>query len=157
MKLMIAAVAHRTPDWVNQACDEYLKRIAGDWQVEVREIKPASRQSGKTPQQNMALEAERVNQALQGRPGPRIALDEKGKALTSVQLSNMIQNYREQTNHLTLIIGGPDGLDATLKQQCDAKFQLSALTLPHALVRVLLSEQLYRAWSIANQHPYHRE
>jgi 23S rRNA (pseudouridine1915-N3)-methyltransferase len=157
MKLMIAAVAHRAPDWVNQACDEYLKRIAGDWQVEVREIKPAPRQSGKTPQQNMAVEAARVNQALHGRPGPRIALDEKGKALTSVQLSDMIQNYREQSNHLTLIIGGPDGLDPTLKQQCDVKLQLSALTLPHALVRVLLSEQLYRAWSIANLHPYHRE
>lgn len=154
---MIAAVAHRTPDWVNQACDEYLKRITGDWQIKVREIKPAPRQSGKTPQQNMAMEAERVNQALHGRPGPRIALDEKGKALTSVQLSDMIQTYREQSNHLTLIIGGPDGLDATLKQQCDIKLQLSALTLPHALVRVLLSEQLYRAWSIANRHPYHRE
>jgi 23S rRNA (pseudouridine1915-N3)-methyltransferase len=157
MKLLIAAVAHRTPDWVNQACDEYLKRISGDWQVEVREIKPAARQSGKTPSQNMALEAERITQALQGRPGPRIALDEKGKSLTSIQFSEMIVSYRQQSNHLTLIIGGPDGLDATLKHQCDDKLQLSALTLPHALVRVLLSEQLYRAWSIANRHPYHRE
>lgn len=157
MKLLVAAVAHRTPDWVNQACDEYLKRIAGDWQVEVREIKPAARQAGKTALQNMALEAERVNQALQGRPGPRIALDEKGKVLTSIQFSEMVVRYREQANHITLIIGGPDGLDDTLKQQCTEKIQLSALTLPHALVRVLLSEQLYRAWSIANRHPYHRE
>lgn len=157
MKLLIAAVAHRTPDWVNQACDEYLKRIAGDWHVEVREVKPAARQAGKTPQQNMAQEAQRLDQALQGRPGPRIALDEKGKALTSVQFAEMIQNHRLESNHLTLIIGGPDGLDAELKQQCITKLQLSALTLPHALVRVLLSEQLYRAWSIVNNHPYHRQ
>ncbi|MFO7748330.1 MAG: 23S rRNA (pseudouridine(1915)-N(3))-methyltransferase RlmH [Orrella sp.] len=157
MKLLIAAVAHRSPDWVTAACDEYLKRLTGDWQVEVREIKPAPRQSGKTPQQNMTIEAERLNQALHGRPGPRIALDEKGKVLTSVALSDLLVRYREQSNHLTLIIGGPDGLDPTFKQQCDQKIQLSALTLPHALVRVLLSEQLYRAWSIANGHPYHRE
>lgn len=157
MKLLIAAVAQKTPDWVAAACDEYLKRLTGDWQVEVREIKPAPRQSGKTPQQNMAIEAERLTQALHGRSGPRIALDEKGKVLTSVGLSDLLGRYREQSGQLTLIIGGPDGLDPAFKQQCEQKIQLSALTLPHALVRVLLSEQLYRAWAISIGHPYHRE
>ena len=157
MKLLIAAVAQRTPEWVTMACDEYLKRLTGEWEVVVKEIKPATRNSGKTPQQNMAIEAQRLEQALQGRPGPRVALDETGKVLTSVGFSELLVRYRDQSSHLALIIGGPDGLDATFKQQCDLKVQLSAMTLPHALVRVLLSEQLYRAWSISHGHPYHRE
>ncbi len=157
MKLLIAAVAHRTPNWVTLACDEYLKRLKGDWEVAVKEIKPATRNTGKTPQQNMAIEAQRLDQALQGRPGPRIALDETGQVLTSVGFSELLVRYHDQSSHLTLIIGGPDGLDANFKQHCDHKIQLSAMTLPHALVRVLLSEQLYRAWSISNGHPYHRE
>lgn len=157
MKLLLLAVTHRTPGWAQQACEEYAKRLPATWSLKVEDIKAAPRQTGKTPQQNMALEAQRLQAALQGKPGPKFALDERGQTLTSQGFCDLLVKHAESSGHLTLIIGGPDGLDAEFKQSCDGLIRLSAMTLPHALARVVALEQIYRAWSIANQHPYHRE
>jgi 23S rRNA (pseudouridine1915-N3)-methyltransferase len=157
MKLLIAAVTHRMPDWVNMAVSDYVKRLPADWALEIREVKAASRQAGKTAPQNMAIEADRLRAAIANKPGPKLALDERGKVFTSQSLSDLLVQYRVEHGHVTFVIGGPDGLDPAFKNECDMLCQLSALTLPHAMVRVLLTEQIYRAWSIAHQHPYHRE
>lgn len=157
MKLLVVAVTHRTPDWVQTACNDYTKRLPPDWSLLIRDVKAADRQSGKTASQNMSLEADRIRSALQNKPGPKFALDERGQALTSQGFCEFLLQARQETGHLSLIIGGADGLDASFKEECDGLIRLSSMTLPHALVRVMLCEQIYRAWSIANQHPYHRE
>ncbi len=157
MRLLVVAVTHRIPEWVELACNDYAKRLPPDWSLQVRDVKAADRQSGKTPAQNMSLEAERILSALHNKPGPKYALDERGQTLTSQGFCDFLMQARQNTGHLSLIIGGADGLDAQFKQKCDGLIRLSSMTLPHALVRVMLFEQIYRAWSIANQHPYHRE
>jgi len=157
MKLLLVAVTHRTPSWVQQACQDYAKRLPADWSLTVQEVKAADRQGGKTAAQNMAIEAQRVRLALHNKPGPKYALDERGQPLSSHAFCELLQRVRLESGHLSLIIGGPDGLDPEFKSSCDGLIQLSSMTLPHALARVLLMEQIYRAWSIANQHPYHRE
>ena len=103
----------------------------------------------------MAAEAKRIEAAIPPH-AHIIALDERGRNVTTVQLAEQLQQWREHYQDIAIIIGGPDGLDATFKQRCDQKIRLSDLTLPHPMVRVLLAEQLYRAWSINHNHPYHR-
>jgi len=151
MKLIVAAVGTRMPGWVQSAWDDYAKRLPADCALSLVEIKPEPRTSGKTPAQMMALEARRLHAGAW-----RIALDEQGRDLTTAQLAGELTRWREQGRDVALIIGGPDGLDDSLKTGCDARLRLSSLTLPHPLVRVLLAEQLYRAWSITAGHPYHR-
>jgi len=155
MKLLVAAVGTRMPAWVQQAWDDYARRLPADCALTLAEIKPEPRTTGKTPAQMMALEARRINTVLPANV-LRIALDERGRDLTTAQLANELTQWRGAGRDVALIIGGPDGLDADLKAACDARLRLSALTLPHPLVRVLLAEQLYRAWSITAGHPYHR-
>ncbi len=156
MKITIAAVSQRPSEWVETACAEYLKRLPNDWTVDFKIIKPAPRQADKTVSQNMLLEAQRLETALKGVAGIRIALDERGKSLTTHSFLELLETNQETFGGVILIIGGPDGLDPTFKQSCSIKIQLSAMTLPHALVKVLLIEQIYRACSIAAGHPYHR-
>lgn len=155
MKLVVAAVGSRMPAWVADAFTDYAKRMPHDLPLELREVKPEPRNTGKTPDQIMALEARRLEAVL---PAGclRIALDERGRDLTTMALSNSLENWRQQGQDVAFLIGGPDGLDATLKRRCDQLLRLSSLTLPHAMVRVLLAEQLYRAWTILHNHPYHR-
>jgi len=155
MKLLVAAVGTRMPQWVQQAWDDYARRLPADCALTLAEIKPEPRTNGKTPAQMMALEARRIS-AVVPASALRIALDERGKDLTTAQLAEQLTQWRHAGRDVALIIGGPDGLDADLKTACDARLRLSALTLPHPLVRVLLAEQLYRAWSITAGHPYHR-
>lgn len=157
MKILVLAVSQKTPEWVRLAWETYVKRLPSEWNLELREVKPAPRQLGKTPQQNMALEAERLEAVLKGRKCIKIALDEHGKSLTTRALHDRVEHYQLQAPEIVFIIGGPDGLDATFKQSCDSRVQLSAMTLPHAMVKVLLIEQIYRVASIATNHPYHRE
>ncbi len=155
MQLVIAAVGARMPAWVDAAFDDYAARMPADLRLALREIRPESRIEGKTTTALMAAEAERLRAALP-RHGPRIALDERGRDLTSMDLAGMIGQWRADGDDVAFLIGGADGLDAGLKAEADLRMRLSSLTLPHALVRVILAEQLYRAWSITQKHPYHR-
>lgn len=143
------------PEWVNSAWNDYAKRMPQDWVVTLKEIKPEPRTSGKTAQQIMAAEAKRIEAALQDH-SLRIALDEHGRDLTSQDFATQLQTWHQTSQNINLIIGGPDGLDPRLKASCNALIRLSSMTMPHPLVRVVLIEQLYRAWSILNNHPYHR-
>jgi len=157
MKILVVAVSQRTPDWVKMAWDTYAKRLPGDWTLELKEVKPAARSQGKTAQQNMLQEAQRINAVLKDRHCLTIALDERGKALTTVALHDLIEQAQQNYPEVAFIIGGPDGLDADFKKSCDMRLQLSAMTLPHAMVKVLLVEQIYRIAAISSNHPYHRE
>ena len=144
------------PAWVQTAWDEYAKRLPADCALELREIKPEPRTSGKTPAQMMAAEAKRIDAAIGSQP-LRIALDERGRDLTTRALSEHLQTWRNSGGDVAIIVGGPDGLDPDLKKSCQGMIRLSSLTLPHPMVRVVLSEQLYRAWAILTNHPYHRD
>ena len=156
MKLIVVAVGTRMPAWVSTAWDDYAKRMPADCQIELREVKPEPRTSGKTPAQMMVAEARRIDAAV-GPQALRIALDEKGRDLTTRALSAQLETWRANGGDVALIVGGPDGLDPELKASCSGLIRLSSLTLPHPMVRVVLSEQLYRAWAIMTNHPYHRD
>lgn len=143
------------PAWVQDAFADYAKRLPADAALELREIKPEPRTQGKSAAQMMALEARRIEAAL---PPDclRIALDERGRDVTTMALSSWMDEWRNDGRDVAFIIGGADGLDAELKRRCDRLLRLSSLTLPHGMARVLLAEQLYRAWAILHNHPYHR-
>lgn len=143
------------PAWVDQAWDEYAKRLPADCTLELREIKPEPRTTGKTPAQMMAAEARRIEAAIPGQ-ALVIALDEHGRDLRTVDLARQLQDWRGAGRDVVFLIGGPDGLDDTLKRASQTRMRLSSLTLPHPMVRVVLAEQLYRAWAITTNHPYHR-
>jgi 23S rRNA (pseudouridine1915-N3)-methyltransferase len=157
MKIVIASVAQKAPYWVVDGWEEYIKRLPSDWSVELKDIKPEPRTLGKTPAKMMLAEAQRIEQAISQINGIKIALDEHGQNLTTKQFSQMLSSQALEAQTIVLIIGGPDGLDPTFKSKCNQLVRISSMTLPHALVRVLLAEQLYRAWSILAGHPYHRE
>ena len=155
MRLQIVAVGLKMPDWAQAACDEYLRRFPSDFKVEVRTVKAQAR-DGKAVPDLLAAERQRIEAAIS--KGSRIiALDERGTSLATVALAGKLQAWQLGGTDVALLIGGPDGLDAGLKQAAHERIRLSDLTLPHAMVRVLLLEQLYRAWSITANHPYHRE
>jgi len=155
MQLVIAAVGARMPAWVDTAFDEYAQRMPAELRIVLREVRPESRSTGKSPAAMMAAEAERLRAALPKR-GPRIALDERGRPCTSVELAEWLRGWQADGDDAAWLIGGADGLDPVLKREATMQMKLSDMTLPHGLVRVLLAEQLYRAWSITQNHPYHR-
>jgi 23S rRNA (pseudouridine1915-N3)-methyltransferase len=156
MKLIIIAVGTRMPSWVNEGCREYAKRMPPRTTMELVEIKPEARASGKTVAQMLAAEAVRIGAALP--KGARaVALDERGKDLNTIGLSVQLDAWMQEGGAVAFLIGGADGLDAALKKSCVLQLRLSSLTLPHGLARVLLAEQIYRALSIIGGHPYHRE
>ncbi len=144
------------PDWITQGFNEYAKRMPREAKIELLEIKPESRTSGKTTEQIMQAEAQRILNVL---PSGclRIALDERGAMPTTKQLAAQMKNWMRGGQDVAFIIGGADGLHDLVKQTAQHLMALSALTLPHAFVRVLLAEQLYRAYSLMHNHPYHRE
>jgi 23S rRNA (pseudouridine1915-N3)-methyltransferase len=156
MELIIAAVGTRMPDWVDTAFAEYQKRMPREARIRLVEIKPEKREGGKTAQQMMQAEAARIEAALP-KDCYRVVLDERGKQWTSVALAENLQRWLAAGRDTALIVGGADGLAAEIKTRADLAWSLSVLTLPHILVRVLLAEQLYRAASILQNHPYHRE
>lgn len=155
MKLIVIAVGNKMPDWVTTAWKDYVKRMPADCTIELREIKPEPRTSGKTPQQMMEAEGRRIQAALAA-DSLVIALDEHGRDLTTMDLSRQLEGWRGNSQDVTFLIGGPDGLDADLKKRCASLIRLSSLTLPHPMARIVLAEQLYRAWAILSNHPYHR-
>jgi len=155
MKLWLVAVGLRQPGWAEAAFDDYAKRFPPEMRLELKAVKAETRGS-KTAAQLMAAEGARIEAALP-RGVRRIALDEHGERVTSTQLATRLLAWQREGRDAALIVGGPDGLDTTLKSTCDETLRLSDLTLPHAFVRVLVAEALYRAWSITVNHPYHRE
>lgn len=156
MKLLIVAVGTRMPEWVARGFDEYAKRMPRELPLQLVEIKAEPRTTGKTVDAMMAAEAARIEAALPGR-ARRVILDETGSDTTTVRLAARLQAWRAEGDDVALIVGGPDGLAPSLKQSAAETLRLSSLTLPHALVRPLLAEALYRAWSVTQNHPYHRE
>jgi len=155
MRLLIVAVGQRVPDWAQTAWDDYAKRFPAEIKVELKAVKTETRGS-KTVEQLQAAERARIEAAIPR--GTRIvALDERGTALTTAALAAKLQHWQREGGDVALVIGGPDGLDPELRQAAHERIRLSDLTLPHAFARVLLIEQLYRAWSINANHPYHRE
>ncbi len=152
---MIVAVGQRVPDWAQTAWDDYAKRFPYELKVELKAVKTEPRGS-KTVENLYAAERARIEAVIP--KGCRIvALDERGTTLTTVALANKLKHWQLESDDVALVIGGPDGLDPAFKQAAHERIRLSDLTLPHAMVRVLLIEQLYRAWSINANHPYHRE
>lgn len=156
MRLLLVAVGQRVPAWVDTAYNDYAKRYPPEMRLELVAVKAEPRTSGKTPAQMMAAEAQRMEAALP-RGARRVVLDEHGTRMRSAQLAERVKAWRGDGRDVALLVGGPDGLDQSLKDSADETLRLSDLTLPHAFVRVLLSEALYRAWSLASGHPYHRE
>jgi 23S rRNA (pseudouridine1915-N3)-methyltransferase len=155
MQLVIAAVGHKMPSWIEDGFAEYTKRMPAECRIHLKEIKPVDRSGSRTAETVMAQERVKIEAALP-KNSRIIALDERGKDLTTVQLSQLLTQWQQDGRDVSFIIGGADGLDAEFKSRADMLIRISSLTLPHGMVRVLLAEQLYRAWSITQNHPYHR-
>jgi 23S rRNA (pseudouridine1915-N3)-methyltransferase len=156
VRLVVVAVGQRQPDWVNAGFAEYAKRMPRELPLELVEIKPEPRSTGKTVEAMMAAEARRIEAALPARCR-RVVLDERGEALDTRALARRLCAWRSVGDDVALLIGGPDGLAPALKASADETLRLSSLTLPHGLARVVLAEALYRAWSLDAGHPYHRD
>ena len=155
MRLTIVAVGLKVPDWAQTAYDDYAKRFPPEIKVELKAVKTEPRAS-KTLDTLLLAEKSRIEAAI-----PRgthiVALDERGSNVTTVGLAERLKAWQLSGDDVAVVIGGPDGLEAGFKKAAHERLRLSDLTLPHAMVRVLLIEQLYRAWSITINHPYHRE
>jgi 23S rRNA (pseudouridine1915-N3)-methyltransferase len=155
MKLRIVALGQKMPTWLVAGFDEYARRMPREYAVELVELKPAPRGSGKSPAQILAAEAELLAEATRG--AMVIALDEHGVAWTTAQFAARLRTWRNSGRPIAFVLGSADGLAAVVKHNADVIMTLSALTLPHGLARVVLIEQLYRAASLLQGHPYHRE
>ena len=156
MKLLVVAVGQRQPAWADTAWAEFAKRLPSEMRLELKALKAEPRSTGKSAAQCMAAEALRFEAALP-KGVRRVVLDEHGTRLNTAQLARRMQAWRGDGRDCALLVGGPDGLDPALKASADETLRLSDLTLPHALARVLLAEALYRAWTLLEGHPYHRE
>ena len=155
MKLLIVAVGQRVPDWAQTAWDDYAKRFPPELKVELKAVKTGPRGS-KSLETVYAAERVRIEAAIP-RGARIVALDERGTSLTTVALADKLKAWQLGADDVALVIGGPDGLDPGFRQAAQERIRLSDLTLPHAFVRVMLAEALYRAWSVNAGHPYHRE
>ena len=156
MRLVLASVGQRPPAWAETAYDDFAKRFPPDLRLELKAVKAEPRTTGKTSAQMMAAEAQRLEAACP-KGARRVVLDERGSRLTTLHLADRLKFWLGDGRDVVLLVGGPDGLDPVLKASADETLRLSDLTLPHAFVRVLLAEALYRAWSVSTGHPYHRE
>lgn len=155
MRLTIVALGQRMPGWVDEAFADYAKRLPRDWNVSLVELKPAARDRGRTVPQLLAQEAEAIAAATKGRVV--VVLDERGAPWTTRALAERLGRWRDDNADVAFVIGSADGLAPAVKAAATAQVALSAMTLPHGLARVLLAEQIYRAWSLLAGHPYHRE
>lgn len=144
------------PDWVEAGFTDYARRMPREWPLELREVKAEPRSTGKPAGAMMAAEAARLRAALPERCR-LIVLDERGRDLSTQALADSLALWSGEGEDVAFLIGGPDGLDPGLKADARVMIRLSSLTLPHALVRVILAEALYRAASVLKGHPYHRE
>ncbi len=156
MNITVLAVGTKMPRWVDEAVAEYAKRFGRDIHYVLKEIKPEKRGAGVNAAQGMAAEEKRILEAIP-EGAYLVVLDERGKAPTSVELADYLRLWQQEGEQVCFVIGGADGMTDALKQKARLMLRLSSLTLPHGMVRVLLTEQLYRAVSILHNHPYHRE
>jgi len=155
MKLWLVAVGQRQPAWAEAAYQDFAKRFPPELRLELKACKAEPR-AGRSAAQLMAAEGRRIEAALP-RGVRRVVLDEHGERRTTLQLAARLQAWMGDGRDVALIVGGPDGLASEIKASADETLRISDLTLPHAFVRVLLAEALYRAWSVSVNHPYHRE
>lgn len=155
MKVRVITVSQRQPDWVTAGTHEYARRLPREWAFEIVELKPAVRGAGTTVERAKATEADRIAAAVP-KGATVVALDERGSAWSTAEVAQKLKLWARGGRDLAFVIGGADGLDDRVRQQAVATWSLSPATMPHGLVRVVLTEQLYRAWSLANGHPYHR-
>jgi 23S rRNA (pseudouridine1915-N3)-methyltransferase len=155
MKLLLVAVGQRQPAWAEEAYAEFAKRFPPEMRLALKAVKAEPR-GAKTAEQLMAAEGGRLEAALP-KGVRRVVLDERGDRVTTIQLAARMTAWLHDGRDVALLIGGPDGLDASLKASADETLRLSELTLPHAFARVLIAEALYRAWTVTVNHPYHRE
>lgn len=155
MRLRILAIGTKMPDWVEASCNEYLKRLPPELRIEVVELPLGKRGKGADIQRAILREGEAMLKAI-GERDQVIALEVQGKSWSTGDLAVNLQHWQGSGDNVSLLVGGPDGLAPACLARADSRWSLSALTLPHPLVRVLLAEQLYRAWSINAGHPYHR-
>ena len=155
MGLVLAAVGQRQPAWAEAAYEDFAKRFPPEMRLELKAVKAEPR-SGRSAEQLMAAEAARL-EAAAPKGARRVVLDERGERVGTAQLAQKLQAWQRDGRDVAIFIGGPDGLHPTLKASADETLRLSDLTLPHAFVRVLLAEALYRAWTVTVNHPYHRE
>ena len=155
MKLLVLAIGQRQPAWAEAAWDDFAKRFPPEMRLELKAVKAEPRGS-KTAEQLMAAEAVRL-EAAAPKGARRVVLDERGERISTTQLAQRLQAWQRDGRDVVIFIGGPDGLHPDLKARADDTLRLSDLTLPHAFVRVLLAEALYRAWTVMVNHPYHRE
>jgi 23S rRNA (pseudouridine1915-N3)-methyltransferase len=155
MKFLIFAVGNKMPKWVEVGFDEYARRMPHEATIELMEIKPEKRGEGKKIEQLLVAEAARILAALPSKCRI-VAMDERGRQWTTAKLADSITGWMRNGGDTAFLVGGADGLDANIKNSADEVLALSAMTLPHGLARILLAEQLYRAVSLINRHPYHR-
>jgi len=151
----LIAVGQKLPAWVYQACDEYIKRLPRELKLQTIEV-PLIRR-GKNPDIKR-IRRDESRKLMQAIPSgcTLVALDVKGKRVTTEKLAATLEQWMQQGKDMAIVIGGPDGLSDVLLQQAEHRLSLSDMTFPHPLVRIIIVEQLYRAWSILNNHPYHR-
>lgn len=155
MKIRILAIGSRPEDWVREAVSMYLQRLPPPFQPQLVEIPLSTRSSAGDPEVARAKEGRRILDRL--KPGEHVvALDERGKAWSSVELARQLDGWQAGAPALAFVIGGPEGLAAEVKSRANQLWSLSPLTFPHGMVRVILAEQLYRAWTILRGHPYHK-
>ena len=156
MHIHLIAVGQKMPDWVKTGYDEYAKRLPQNFSLKLVEIAPGHRSKSADPKRAIEEESNKILSAIPN-GAHVIALDEHGKQWRTQQLANQMRDWMQEGRDIALLVGGPDGLSKQCKQKAQQLWSLSSLTLPHPLVRVFLAEQLYRAWSVTQGHPYHRE
>ncbi|MBN3563855.1 23S rRNA (pseudouridine(1915)-N(3))-methyltransferase RlmH [Aliamphritea spongicola] len=155
MKIRLIAVGTKMPKWVTEGCQEYLKRLPAEFSMEIIEIQSGHRGKGADIARAKRQEGEAMLAAI-GKGDRVVALEVGGKNWSTEQLAEQAENWQMSGQNVSLLVGGPDGLAPECLAQADQKWSLSGLTLPHPLVRILLAEQIYRAWSIIQGHPYHK-
>lgn len=155
MRVQIIAMGDRMPAWVQQGYNEYIKRIGAGLTVELVEISPEKRGKSSDVQRIMTKEAERMRQSIP-RGNYVVALDKEGKSWSTEMLADKISAWQQDGNNISILIGGPEGMTQDLLSEANERVSLSAMTFPHPVVRIVLAEQLYRVYSILNNHPYHK-
>lgn len=155
MKIRLLAVGNRMPVWVEQGVEEYRKRLPRDFALDIVEIAPGARGKNADVARAVALEGQRMRERLRGNER-LVALEVGGQAWSTERLAREADDWRHAGSDVALLVGGPDGLAPELSASADQRWSLSPLTLPHPLVRLVLAEQLYRAWTLLIGHPYHR-
>ncbi|MBN2887449.1 MAG: 23S rRNA (pseudouridine(1915)-N(3))-methyltransferase RlmH [Chromatiaceae bacterium] len=155
MRIHLIGVGRRMPAWVNEGFDDYARRLPPECALHLHEIEPARRVKGGRPERYRAEEGARILKALP-KGAAVLALDVGGRVWSTETLAAELGEWLRDGRDRALLVGGPDGLDGDCLARAEQRWSLSRLTFPHPLVRVILAEQLYRAWSLLQGHPYHR-